>query len=91
MQISSREEREREIHLQNWKWYAICQKNLQQYFIFLVVNQMKDICGTSENKIKNKDLQNNHQSSKPFANISKPLENIHKYKNKYKAMDSKYQ
>ena len=50
---------------------------------------MKDICGTSENKTKNKDLQNNHQSSKPFANISKPLENIHKYKNKYKAMDSK--
>lgn len=66
-----------------------CQKNLQQYFIFLVVNQMKDTCGTSENKTKNKDLQSNHQSSKPFA--SKPLENIHKYKNKYKAMDSKYQ
>ena len=67
-------QREREIQLQN---YVQLVRKIYSSLFFFVINQMKGICGTSENNTTNEERRSNHQNIKPFANKSKPLENSH--------------
>jgi hypothetical protein len=57
--------------------YVQLVRKIYSSLFFFVINQMKGICGTSENNTTNEERRSNHQNIKPFANKSKPLENSH--------------